>query len=76
MESDNIQQCFFGTHLSKAETALTEIVKCCQSEKKRFHELEEDLQTIIIERACVKEIDEDSTICESHESLLGKNFFT
>ena len=73
---DDLEQCFFGTYLSKAETALTEIVKCCQSEKKRFHELEEDLQTIIIERACVKEIDEDSTICVSHESVLGKDFFT
>ena len=73
---DDLEQCFFGTYLSKAETALTEIVKCCKSEKKRFHELEEDLQTIIIERACVKEIDEDSTICVSHESVLGKDFFT
>ena len=66
--------CYFGIHLSKSETALTEFVKCDDSEPKLFSALDEDLQQMIVERSCVNEVEENVMICFNHEKLLGHDF--
>ena len=69
-----LQKCFFGIHLSKTETALNEFVQCGDSEMKNFSDIDKELQQMIIERCCVKEVDEDVMICSNHEEFLGTRF--
>ena len=72
--TEAIEICFFGIHLSKSETALTEFVTCNGSEMKIFSTIEEDIQEIIVARSCVKDLDDSVIICANHEDLLGKHF--
>ena len=72
--SDNVQRCFFGNHLIRSETALTEFVKCDRSQWKKLSTLDKELQQMIVERGCVTQVDEDVDICQNHEDILGKYF--
>ena len=41
---------------------------------KNFSSLEEEVQQMIVERCCVKQVDENVYICQNHEEVLGKQF--
>ena len=71
----NVDECIIGLHLANAETALTDFVKCKNSEMIDFHTLDEDLQVLIVQRSCLQEIDANVKICKNHEEFLGKKFY-
>ena len=68
------ESCFFGIHLSKSETALTEFLKCDENQLKTFSLLNPEVQEMILYRSCVKEINDDVKICATHEKFLGKEY--
>ena len=71
--SQNINLCFFGQHVSQSETALTEYLSCCD-ELKDFYTLDESAQEIIVARSCLRETDDNVKICQNHVDLLGDSF--
>ena len=72
--TETIPICFFGLHLSKAETAVNEYVTCNGSLMKNFSSIEKEVQEIIVYRSCVRNVDETVMICVNHEDFLGKQF--
>ena len=74
-QSQNV--CFFGSHLSRSVTAVTEFIKCSSdSVLKSFSSLQPDLQEKIVYRSCIKEVNDDVMICSAHEKYLGNDYIT
>ena len=72
--SQTHKRCFFGRHLARADTALTEFYDC-DGVHTNFLTLDLDLREIIMARCCVKHVQEDTTICSIHQKVLGPRYY-
>ena len=68
--------CFFGNHLLKATTALTEFVDC-NDVHTHFLAIDDlSLRETIMARCCMRFVDEDAMICSAHQRLLGYRYYS